>query len=146
MKIQHQAARARRAGFSLAELMVVIVIIGLLGTLVVPNVLERLTFSYVQAAKTDIGSIESALTEYAIRNNGTFPETLDALVTQDEQGHKLLDMDRVPTDPWGNEYIYEPPGGGQPNPTVRCLGKDGLPGGEGDDQDFDNHMIKNKEI
>jgi general secretion pathway protein G len=146
MKIQRRAERARRAGFSLAELMVVIVIIGLLATLVVPNVLEKLGFANKKVAAADIMTIEGACKEYAIKNQGKYPDSLNELVQKDDQGYSYLEGDNVPTDPWGTEYLYEPPGGGQPNPTITCLGKDGVTGGEGDNADFNNHMIRNKEI
>ena len=149
MKIPHRALSARlakRAGFSLAELMVVIVIIGLLATLVVPNVIQKLGFANVSAAKADIMAIESACKEYAIRNQMKYPESLQELVLKDESGYSYLEGDNVPTDPWKNEYLYEPPTSGQQYPTITCLGKDGVTGGEGDDRDFTNHMIRNKEI
>lgn len=147
MKIHRRAERAApRAGFSLAELMVVIVIIGLLATLVVPNVLQRLGFANKSVAKADIMAIESACDQYAINNQGRYPDSLNELVQKDDQGLSYLEGDIVPTDPWGNDYVYEPPGGGKAKPTITCLGKDGVTGGEGDDEDFNNHMIRNKEV
>ena len=80
----------RRGGFSLAELMVVIVILGLLATIVVPNVLERLGEASVGAAKTDITSISQALDLYAINNGGRYPETLEELILEDEHGKVVL--------------------------------------------------------
>ena len=137
--------RTGRQGFSLAELMVVIVIIGLLATLVVPNVVDKLFVANEKVAITDIMSIKQAIDTYAIENNGRFPESLEALVTPDSSGRTYLDQETVPTDPWGNEYIYEPPAGGQ-KLRILTYGADGVPGGEGKDRDIDNVMIKNKEI
>ena len=146
MQIPSRAARAARAGFSLAELMVVIVIIGLLATLVVPNVVRKLFVANVAKAKADIVSISEACDEYAVENQGKYPESLQELVTPDEIGHTYLNRETVPTDPWGNEYQYEPPGGGNVKPTVTSFGSDGVPGGEGDAKDMTNHQIRNGEI
>ena len=135
----------RRGGFTLAEMMVVIVIIGLLATLVVPNVLQKFAMASASKAKVDITAIENALTEYAIANGGKFPDSLEALVTPDVNGHTYLKGTRVPKDPWGNEYLYDSPGPGQPLPKVYSYGKDGQPGGEGDDRDLDNTSIGEEE-
>ena len=142
MKIRIQDTAARNRGFTLAEMMVVIVIIGLLATLVVPNVLQKFAFASKKKAEVDIAAIESALKEYAIRNGGKYPDSLEVLVTQDVNGQTYLEGKTVPKDPWGHEYVYEPPGPGQPQPIVRSYGKDGQPGGEGDDADFDNLSIR----
>ena len=146
MDIRRSTGRSRRAGFSLAELMVVIVIIGLLATLVIPNVLSRLLSGQQGKAKSDIIAIEMALNTYAVENGGRFPQNLEALVTPDENGQTYLDRESVPKDPWGNEYIYEPPGPGQVKPVVKTYGADGVQGGEAKDRDFDNIMIKAGEI
>ncbi|MCZ6598321.1 MAG: type II secretion system major pseudopilin GspG [Planctomycetota bacterium] len=145
MKI-HRTANHRRAGFSLAELMVVIVIIGLLATLVVPSVIKKLFTANIGKAKGDIAVIEGALNDYAIENNGMWPESLQELVTPDENGFTFLKGTSIPLDPWRNEYAYEPPTPGQTVPTITCYGADGVPGGEGQDQDFTNHMIRSGEI
>lgn len=141
---QHQPTK--RAGFSLAELMVVIVIIGLLATLVVPNVLQRLSTSQTGIAKTDIVSISRAIDEFAVQNGGRFPESLESLVERDEKGYSYLKGERVPLDPWKNEYQYEPPSGGAQDYRLYSFGKDGEPGGEGDDADITLQAIQNKEI
>ena len=146
MKTQRRAALSLRAGFSLAELMVVIVIIGLLATLVVPNVIKKLFVAQTATAKADIMTIEQACIDYAVNNQGRWPDSLAELVQKDDMGHSYLDMDNVPTDPWKNEFLYEPPGSGQSKGTITCLGSDGSVGGEGDAADFNNHQIRNKEI
>ena len=132
----------QRAGFTLAEMMVVIVIIGLLATLVVPNVLQRFAFASRKKAEADILAIDSSLKEYAIANGGKYPDSLEALVTADVNGHTYLEGKKIPRDPWKNEYMYEPPGPGQPLPRVMSYGKDGQPGGEGDDADMDTASIR----
>jgi general secretion pathway protein G len=142
MKRTFHRRSAGRRGFTLAEMMVVIVIIGLLATLVVPNVLQKFAFASKKKAQVDISTIDAALKEYAIANGGKFPDSLEALVTPDVNGHTFLDQNKIPKDPWGNEYMYEAPGPGQPQPKVYSYGKDGQAGGEGDDADFDNISIK----
>jgi general secretion pathway protein G len=132
-----------RGGFTLAELMVVIVIIGLLATLVVPSVMRRLGQATTTKAAADIAAIASSLEEYAVNNGGRYPESLEALVTPDEGGQTYLNRETVPKDPWNNEYVYEPPQGGR-KPNVISYGKDGAPGGEGDDADITWEGLRNK--
>lgn len=136
----------RRAGFSLAELMVVIVIIGLLATLVVPNVVSKLFTGQVGKAKADIMQIYGAVEQYAIENNGRYPDGLEALVQKDDMGNSYLRRDTVPLDPWKNEYQYEPPTAGQVKPRVFTMGADGQTGGTGKDADIDNFQIENDEV
>lgn len=138
-----KAASRAQAGFSLAELMVVIVILGLLATLVVPNVMKQLFTANTSVAKQDISAISQAVTNYAIENAGKYPDSLEALITPDESGHKFLDRNSVPKDPWKNEYIYEPPQSGQGFKVI-CYGRDGQPGGEGEDADIDNMSMLEK--
>ena len=138
-----QPKAARRSGFTLAEMMVVIVILGLLATLVVPNVIQKLATAFTGKVKADITTIESALNEYAINNGNRFPDSLEALVQPDSNGHTYLQgYKSIPKDPWKNEYLYEPPHTGQPLPRIYTLGKDGQPGGEGEDADIDNFTIR----
>jgi len=132
MKTNTQSRRAR-VGFTLAEMMVVIVIIGLLMTLVVPNILKRFTQAQNTIAKADITAIMASLTEYAINNSGKYPDSLEPLVTPDSNGH-----------PWKHEYQYEPPQPGHPLPRVISYGRDGAPGGDGEDADIDNETIKDQ--
>ena len=84
---------ATRAGFTLAELMVVIVIIGLLATLVVPNVVRRLFAATRAKAEADISTIAQSLDQYAVENMGRYPESLEVLVQPDEQGHTFLNRE-----------------------------------------------------
>jgi len=135
----------RNAGFSLAELMVVIVILGLLATLVVPKVVASLGRAFQGKVKSDITTITNSLNEYAINNGTRYPESLDELVTPDENGFTFLNARSVPLDPWGNEYQYEPPMPGQPEPRVYTLGKDGQVGGEGENADISNFSLQGGE-
>jgi general secretion pathway protein G len=138
MQQRIQSRKDRRGGFTLAEMMVVIVIIGLLATLVVPNVLQKFAFASRKKAEADLVTIKNALTEYAVANGGKFPDSLEVLVTPDVNGHTYLDTTKIPKDPWNREYMYDPPAPGQPQPRVYSYGKDGQLGGEGDDADIDN--------
>lgn len=133
-----------RSGFSLAELMVVIVILGLLATLVVPNVMKQLFRANRETAKSDIASIAQAVTNYQVEHAGKSPERIEDLITPDESGHAYLsNYASAPKDPWKNEYVYQPPQSGQPF-NVLSYGADGQPGGEGDDADIDYITMKQK--
>ncbi|MBL8863007.1 MAG: type II secretion system major pseudopilin GspG [Planctomycetes bacterium] len=141
-----QSNARRRAGFTLAEMMVVIVILGLLATLVVRNVIRNLSQAMGGKVQADIAMIEAALDDYAVANSGRYPDSLEPLVTPDVNGHTFLKGTILPRDPWKNEYQYDPPGPGQPLPRIYTLGKDMQPGGEGDNRDIDNFMIRNGEL
>lgn len=146
MQTKTQSPRARR-GFTLAEMMVVIVIIGLLATLVVPNVIRRFFQAQSVKAKSDIQAIMQSLTEYAINNKGSYPSSLQPLVTPDTNGHCYLEgyNQKIPRDPWKREYLYEPPTPEHPKPHVYSLGADGKRGGTDDDADIDSDRIVESE-
>lgn len=143
--IESKAARKRRKrqGFTLVELMVVIVIIGLLATVVAINVLPSQDRAMVGKAKADISVLEQAIETYRL-DNLTFPEDLNALVTapanlaQPERYRQGGYVRRLPEDPWGNPYQYrrQSAHGGQFD--VYSLGADGKEGGEGNDADLGN--------
>lgn len=134
-----------QGGFSLAELMVVIVIIALLATVVVQNLMPTLFKSQAKIAGVEIASICSALDNFAVENGGKYPESLEVLVTPDEHGITYLkDQTSVPLDPWKNPYVYEPPRGGTGPYRVISYGKDGQQGGEADDADIDNFTIRER--
>jgi general secretion pathway protein G len=135
-------SKTKRAGFTLAEMMVVIVIIGILATIVVPNVMQKFFQSQRAKATADITQIEGALKEYAMANAGKYPDSLEALVTPDLNGYRYLSQKTIPKDPWGEEYGFDPPSPGNPEPRVFSLGKDKAPGGEGDDADIDSDTIR----
>jgi general secretion pathway protein G len=119
---------------------------------VLPMLAARIDTAVVQAramaartnAQLDIQAIDSALEDFAVANGGKFPDSLETLVRPDVNGKSFLDRTRVPLDPWGHEFIYEPPGPGNPGPIVRSYGKDGQPGGEGDDADVDNLSLRKR--
>jgi len=111
-------------------------VLGLLATLVVPNVVQKFQFASHKKAEADIVAIRNAVTEYAVANGGKFPDSLQDLVTPDVHGRTFLDTRTLPKHPWGRAYLYDPPGPGNPQPRVLSYGKDGDPGGEGDDADI----------
>src|SRR5690606_38475114 len=133
--------RRRRQGFTLVELMVVIVIIGLLATVVAINVLPSQDRAMVGKAKADISVLEQAIETYRL-DNLTFPDDLQALVAppaglaQRERYRQGGYIRRLPEDPWGNAYQYrrQSAHGGQFD--VFSLGADGKEGGEGNDADL----------
>ncbi|QDU67193.1 type II secretion system major pseudopilin GspG [Engelhardtia mirabilis] len=134
--------RSRREGFSLAELMVVIVIIGLLVGVVAPNAFKYLFKGQETRMRSDLVSIAGALDNYALSNGGVYPDSLDALVEEDETGETYLKSGgKIPTDPWKNEYQYDPPSGGQ-DFRVYSMGEDGQIGGEGKAADRDQNWAK----
>ncbi|HIL37677.1 MAG TPA: type II secretion system protein GspG [Planctomycetes bacterium] len=139
------AGRSGNAGFSIAELMVVILIIGLLSTVVVPKVLDSLTDAKIGKAKVDLFGIATALDKYKI-NNGRFPDSLEDLVNPDENGRTYLIQKTVPKDPWGTEYEYLPPSGGSNEYEIRTLGSDAQPGGEGEKRDITYAMVRDQLI
>lgn len=131
--------RARKSGhqqgFSLIEIMVVVVIMGVLAALVVPNVMDRPDQARAIAAKQDIGAVMQALKLYRL-DHGRYPsstEGLEAFVAKQDKGSRY--MDRVPNDPWNTPYQYLNPGV-HGEVDVFSLGADGKPGGEGVDADI----------
>src|SRR5690606_14493929 len=136
-------ARVRQAGFTLVEILVVVIIIGLLAGIVVPNVMDNLDKANVQKARADFSSLQTALKLYRI-DNFTYPTTeqgLEALVTKPsiapvprnykESGY----IDTLNKDPWGNDYQYMSPGEGHEY-DIYSLGADGVSGGEGQNADI----------
>jgi general secretion pathway protein G len=95
-------------------------------------------------AKVDIMGIDTALESYAVNNAGKFPDSLEVLVTPDMNGNRYLNVKKLPLDPWGRPYLYDPPGVGNPKPRIYTLGADGKPGGTGEDADIDNMPAKDR--
>lgn len=134
-----QTFRRRRArrGFTLIEIMVVVLIIGLLVTLVGPNVMRALSGGQQTKIKTDIQTLGSAIQIYKMEKH-KYPDSLEELATPDESGNSFIQGNRVPKDPWGVEYFYNPPRGGSNEYEIGTYGRDGAPGGEGEDRDVTN--------
>lgn len=142
--VSHRPIRQRIArGFTLVEIMVVVVIIGILGALVVPKLLSRTGESRITAAKVDISTLMQALKLYKL-DNQRYPSTeqgLASLVTKPTSGPAANGwksggyIEKLPKDPWGNAYQYLSPGvNGEVD--IFSLGADGQPGGTGDDADI----------
>ncbi|MBO9513448.1 MAG: type II secretion system major pseudopilin GspG [Variovorax sp.] len=134
-------SRTAPRGFTLIELMVVLVIIGVLAALIVPNVIERADDARVTAAKTDVNNLMQALKLYKLDNQRypTAEQGLQALVTRPTTGPAAPNwkpyVDKLPNDPWGRPYQYMNPGI-KGEVDVMSLGADGEPGGEGKNADI----------
>ncbi len=129
--------QARQSGFTLLEIMVVIVILGLLVAIVAPNVLESQDKAMVEKARADISVLEQALDMYKL-DNYVYPSTdqgLEALVNKPDTSPEPKNyrkngyIKRLPEDPWGNPYQYIQPGEHGPY-DLYSTGADGEEGGE----------------
>ena len=133
---------SRQYGFTLIEIMVVVIILGILAAIVAPNVIGRVDDAQIARVQQDLRGVENALKFYRLDNFAypTNEQGLQALVTKPNDlnvrnwkagGY----LDRLPKDPWGKEYLYLSPG--QNNEIdIYTLGRDGRPGGEGIDADI----------
>jgi general secretion pathway protein G len=138
LRFANRASSPAAGGFTLIEILVVIVILGILAALVVPRVLERPDEARVIAAKSDIATIMQALKLYRL-DNQRYPATeqgLAALVTRPTQAPEPPNwkpngyLERLPKDPWGQAYQYLNPGL-RGEIDVYSFGADGQPGGTG---------------
>lgn len=135
-----------RSGFTLIELMIVIVIVGILATLLIPRIMERPEEARRVKAKMDIRTIESALKLYKI-DSGEYPTTeqgLEALINKPDtapvpmkwRDGGYLDGNSVPKDPWGNPYNYTSPTQDGKDYEITSYGRTGQPGGTGRDAEI----------
>lgn len=133
----------RNSGFTLLEIMVVIVILGLLAAIVVPRLIGRTEEAKRTQTRIQIKNVEQALQLFKL-DNGFYPSTeqgLSALVRNPEIGRVAKNyrkggyLDRVPSDPWGNAYVYVSPGA-ERDYEISSYGADDVPGGEGEDGDI----------
>jgi general secretion pathway protein G len=143
--------RNRQSGFTLIEIMVVVVILAVLGALVVPKILENVDKARVTRAQSDIRAIETALDLYRL-DNFKYPTTeqgLQALVKQPADptitnyragGY----LPSLPKDPWNNLYMYASPGTDGRDYDITSYGRDGKQGGEGYDADISTATLDQK--
>jgi len=138
---------AGKKGFTLIEIMVVIVILGILAMTLYPNLIRRPEEAKLVRVKMDIAALETALQLYKL-DSGIYPGTeqgLQALVQRPESGaipkkwHQggYLGKAKVPKDPWGNDYVYLSPGL-KGDFDITSYGADGVPGGENENKDINN--------
>ncbi|MEE4266235.1 MAG: type II secretion system major pseudopilin GspG [Desulfobacteraceae bacterium] len=146
-----QKLRYDNRGFTLIELMVVIIILGILAMYVAPKIMGRPGEARQVKARLDIQNLENALKLYKL-DNGVYPTTeqgLLALVEQPETGTipknwksgGYLEKGKVPKDPWGNEFVYLSPGL-KGDFDIISYGLDGVPGGEEENKDVNNWEIE----
>ena len=132
-------ARERVRGFTLVELLLVLIILALIGGLVLPNIIGRAEGAKVRAASSQIDRLAMAVETYYMDTNA-FPDTLDQLV-ENSGGvggwNGPYVKKSILKDPWNREYVYQYPGEkGQFD--ITSLGADGQPGGEDNNADIDN--------
>jgi len=139
-------------GFTLIEIMVVVIILGLLAGIVLPKILGREEEAKVSAAKVQIKSIESALDGFKL-DNGFYPTTdqgLTALIKKPEVGRipdkwnegGYLKPARIPKDPWGKDFLYFAPGNEGREYEIVSYGPDNEQGGEGKNADIESWKIE----
>jgi len=127
--------KRKNRGFTLIEVMVVVIILGILAAIIVPKVMDRPDTARLVKAQSDIRALESALNLYKL-DNFNYPSTddgLEALVPKY--------IDRLARDPWGNPYLYLSPGL-HGDMDVYTLGADGLQGGSGMNADIGNWNVE----
>lgn len=138
----------RQGGFTLIEIMVVVVILGILAAVVVPRIMDRPDQARITKAKQDIRALEAALNLYRL-DNFRYPTTdqgLEALASKPTSSPEPKNwksggyLDRLPKDPWGNPYQYLNPGE-HGEFDLYTLGADGSPGGEGINADIGNWTL-----
>jgi general secretion pathway protein G len=138
-------------GFTLIELMVVIVILGILAGLIIPRIMGRPEEAKQLKAKMTIESLETALNLYKL-DNGGYPDTeqgLQALIEKPETGNipknwregGYIEKGKLPKDPWGNDFVYLSPGVHGPYDII-SYGYDGVPGGEDKNKDINSWEIE----
>ena len=114
-----------QSGFTLIEIMLVVIIIGILASMVVPSFVGRSREARIKAAQGDIATLGTQLNLFEL-DKGRYPNSLSELLTSDR---KYIQGGSIPKDPWGNEYIYKPAG---EEFTLKSRGPDGIEGTDDD--------------
>lgn len=114
----------------------------LAATVIVTNVMRNLSSTDCRKDRMDLITLEAACVRYAGLHAGAKPASLDELVIADSSGLTILRGSQLPLDPWERPYRYEPPGAEFAFERIWTFGRDGLPGGDGDDADVGNWMIR----
>jgi len=151
MEAKRRINKINHHGFTLIELMVVIVILGILAGLIIPRIMGRPEEAKQLKAKMQIESVETALKLYKL-DNGSYPETeqgLEALIEQPETGTipkkwrkgGYLEKGKLPKDPWGNDFVFLSPGV-HGDYDIISYGADGVPGGEDKNKDINSWEIE----
>lgn len=137
---RNRAERRARAGFTLVELLLVLMILGVLAAIVVPKFAGRSEQARLTAAETQIGSFETALDSFEV-DMGYYPADLSELIENkgdSEDWHGPYLGKTIPKDPWGNDYIYETPGKNSIKGfDLMSMGPDGRKGGDDDITNWD---------
>ncbi len=139
-------------GFTLIEIMVVVIILGLLAGLVLPRIMGREEEARIKTTRTQIRALENALDGFKL-DNGFYPSTdqgLEALIKKPESGRiptkwregGYLKPARIPKDAWGRDFIYISPGNEGREYEIISYGADGEPGGEGNNADIESWNIE----
>ncbi len=151
MVLKLSRALRGNSGFSLIELMVVVIILGILAMYIGPKLMGRTEQAKEVQTRVQIEGLETALKLYKL-DNGVYPTTeqgLQALVERPDEENVLqnwrkggyLEKGKVPKDPWGNEFIYLSPGI-QGDYDITSYGADGVPGGEDENKDISSWEIE----
>lgn len=150
MNKKHEIKPNGNQGFTLIEILVVIVILGVLAGLIIPRIMDRPEEAKQLKAKIQIESLETALNLYKL-DNGRYPSTeqgLQALVQKPDTGQLkhwrtggYLEKGRLPVDPWGNPFIYLSPGANG-DYDLSSYGADGIQGGDGKNKDVNSWEIQ----
>lgn len=126
--------KMKRKSFTLMELLVVILIIGLLGGLVGPKVFSQIGKSKWNVAAQQTRLLRDSVNQYYM-DKSKYPDSLEDLLGKDSFGESYFSEEYIPKDPWGNNYIYQKPGTGDRKFDIICYGEDGTSGGEGANKD-----------
>jgi general secretion pathway protein G len=134
--------RRRQAGFTLLEMLIVVIILGLLATLVGPRLFRSLDKAKAKVAKTQIELLATTIKQFRL-DVGRYPTTDESLQGLVDRPGSAVGWDGpylekgLPKDPWGHDYLYRSPGQNHEYEII-SLGRDGQPGGEGEDADINS--------